>query len=192
VSSASSKSGAREQFEAVLRHLPQHYHAAVKCAYLTGWRIHSEIFTRQLKHVDLENGWLRLEPGETKNRDGRLYPLTDELRAIVSAQVEYTRRLEREQGRIIPWLFHRQGEPIKGFRKAWITACRRAGVPGSQLHDFRRSASRNHIRDGCSMAETMAIMGHKTIAMYKRYAIVDEQMLKETAAKINRAKRMAG
>jgi integrase len=181
-----------EKFEEVVPLLPRHYHAAVRCAYLTGWRIHSEIFTRQPKHLDLKNGWLRLEPGEAKNRDGRLYPLTDELRQILTAQVEYTRRLEREQGRIIPWLFHRQGEPIKGFRKAWISACRRAGVPGAQLHDFRRSASRNHIRDGCSVAEIMTLMGHKTIAMFKRYAIVEERMLKEAAEKINHAKKVAG
>lgn len=28
---------------------------------------------------------------------------------------------------IIPWVFHRGGEPIKSFRRSWLTACRLAG-----------------------------------------------------------------
>ena len=40
--------------------------ASLEAAYITGWRLASEIFSRQWKHVDLAGGWLRLEPGETK------------------------------------------------------------------------------------------------------------------------------
>ena len=39
--------------------------------YITGWRVKSEILTRQWAHVDFHSGWLRLEPGETKNAEGR-------------------------------------------------------------------------------------------------------------------------
>jgi integrase len=52
-------------------------------AYLTGWRLPSELFTRQWRHIDFASGWLRLEPGETKNRDGRMFPLTPELRGVL-------------------------------------------------------------------------------------------------------------
>jgi hypothetical protein len=34
-------------------------------------------------HVDFEHVWLRLEPGETKNGEGRMYPLTPRLRAVL-------------------------------------------------------------------------------------------------------------
>jgi len=37
--------------------------AVLEVAYITGWRITSEILTRQKHHVDLEAGWLRLDPG---------------------------------------------------------------------------------------------------------------------------------
>ena len=42
--------------------------------------------------------------------------------------------------RIIPWIFHRDGVPIRYFRRAWLTAATRAGVPGRLPHDFRRTA----------------------------------------------------
>jgi integrase len=130
----------REQLEAVLRHLPEHYHAAVRTAYITGWRLHSEIFTRRMMHLDLVNGWLRADPGETKNKAGRMFPLTEELRTILEAQVKSVREYEKEHGVIVPWLFHRDGQHVTGFRKAWKTACRLAGVPGAIPHDFRRTA----------------------------------------------------
>ena len=55
----------------------------------------------------------RLEPGTTKNREGRAFPITPALRAILEHRLEFTRRCERMQGRIIPWVFHREGEPVK-------------------------------------------------------------------------------
>ena len=45
-------------------------------------------------------------------------------------QLEKTAELEQKAGRAIPWLFHRDGKPIKDFRKAWTAACQRAGVRG--------------------------------------------------------------
>jgi integrase len=64
-----------DQFEAVLKYLASYLKPVMEAAYITGWRIHDELLTRERKHVDLKAGWLRLEPGETKNRDGRNFPL---------------------------------------------------------------------------------------------------------------------
>jgi len=64
-----------EQFQAVLQHLPEPLKPVLITAYCTGWRVHDEILTRQKKHLDLSAGWLRLDPGETKNREGRNFPL---------------------------------------------------------------------------------------------------------------------
>ena len=69
-----------EQFRAVVAFLPEDLKPVIRTAYITGWHTHSEILTRQKRHLDLEAGWLRLEPGETKNAKGRMFPLTPELR----------------------------------------------------------------------------------------------------------------
>ena len=67
--------------------------------------------------------------------EGRVVYLTPELKAGLAAQVERVRVLERKLGRIIPYLFphlglRHQGKRIHDFRKAWATACKRAGVVG--------------------------------------------------------------
>jgi hypothetical protein len=49
-----------------------------------------------------------------------------------------TTALEQAEGRIIPWVFHGAGQPMKSFRRSWITACKKAGVPGEIPHDPRR------------------------------------------------------
>jgi integrase len=180
----------REQFNAVLRYLSGDLRPVVHAAYLTGWRVQSELLSRRRQHVDLKDGWLRLEPGETKNGEGRNFPLTAELRTVLEEQIARTRELEVATGQIIPWLFHRDGKPIKDFRHAWKTACRAAGVRRPK-HDFRRTAVRNLERMGISRSAAMKMVGHKTESIYRRYAIADEVALKEAAAKIDAAGQMS-
>jgi site-specific recombinase XerD len=187
-----------DEFEAILRHLPDDLRPVFEVAYITGWRVKSELLTRHRRHVDLRAGWLRLEPGETKNRKGRMFPLSTvpRLRQALERQLARTEDAERDTGRIIPWLFHRDGEPIKSFRRAWLTACLKAGfatvvsanhrvIKTNRIpHDFRRSAIRNLERAGVPRSTAMALVGHKTESVYRRYAIVDEVMLSEGGAKL--------
>jgi site-specific recombinase XerD len=189
----------REQFDLIYKHLLDYLKPVVETAYITGWRVHDELLTRQRYHVDLKAGWLRLEPGETKNRRGRNFPLTPRLREVLRAQIERTEALQRAEGKIIRWLFHRDGTPIKSFRRAWITACGKGGL-GTEVrtdagklvkkiasripHDFRRTAVRNLERAGVSRSDAMAMVGHQTEAIYRRYAISDENSLKEAGVKL--------
>ena len=174
----------RQEFDAVRAHLPADLTAAFEVAYITGWRVKSEILTRQWAHVDFRSGWLRLEPGETKNNEGRQFPLTPDLRAALERQRARTLVDEKVTGTIIAWMFHRSGKPIKSFRRAWVTACRKAGIPDRIPHDFRRTAVRNLERAGVPRSTAMKMVGHRTESIYRRYAIVDEAMLKEGAVKL--------
>ena len=153
-------------------------------AYVTGWRVKSELLTREWAHVDFKAGWLRLEPGETKNDEGRMFPLTPMLRAVLERQRERTETHQRASGQIHPAVFHRTGRPIKSFRRAWLSACRRAGLVGRIPHDFRRTAVRNLERAGVPRSTAMKMVGHKTESIYRRYAIADEGMLREGGAKL--------
>ena len=81
----------------------------------------------------------------------------------------------------------RDGERIKNLRNSWDSACKAAGCPGRIPHDFWRTAVRNLERAGVPRSAAMAMVSHKTEAIYRRYAIVDAGVLREAASKIDHA-----
>jgi integrase len=143
--------------------------------------------TLRLMQVDLAAGTVRLDPGTTKNSDGRLIIMTPELRAVLEAQQTATQALLRARGQIVPWVFHHAGSPIRNIRKTWQVACREAGLAGRIPHDFRRTAVRNLERAGVPRSVAMRMVGHNTESVYRRYAIVDEGMLRDAAARLARS-----
>ena len=151
--------------------------------YETGWRLR-EIITLQWRQLDLGEGSARLDPGTTKNREGRLVYLSPHLLEILRAQAAATRDLERARGLIVPWVFHRRGGRILRFLASWQTACRNAGVPGMFFHDLRRTAVRNMVRAGIPERVAMQISGHKTRSVFERYNIVSETDLREAAVRL--------
>src|ERR1700688_3637742 len=174
-----------EQYRAVVKHLPEHLRPLAAIAYITGWRTKSELLTREWRHIDLAKGWLRLDPGESKNGEGREFPFTPDMRSVLEVQRERVKTIERERACVIPWVFvQADGSRIKDFRGVWRTACKDAGVPGRLVHDFRRTAVRNLERAGVPRSAAMRMTGHKTEAVYRRYAITDSAMLQEAASKL--------
>lgn len=171
----------REDFEAVQTQLSEPIQAVMTFAYATGWRVRSEILPLLWKQVDWTAGTVRLEPDTTKNDDGRTFPfeVLPELTTMLKRQWEHTKALQRATGRLIPFVFHRNGHPIKSFKNGWKSACEAAHVPGRIPHDFRRTAVRNLERAGVPRSVAMKLTGHKTESVYRRYAIVSEADLSD-------------
>jgi hypothetical protein len=71
-------------------------------AYTYGWRIQNEVLALERRQVDLDNGTLRLDPGTTKNDEGRVVYLTPELNMLRAAQLERVERVSKQIRRIIP------------------------------------------------------------------------------------------
>lgn len=63
-----------ESFEAVRRHLPAPLQAVVTFAFVTGWRVPSEVLTLEWSQVDFDAETVRLNPGTTKNGEVRVFP----------------------------------------------------------------------------------------------------------------------
>src|SRR5437867_4888448 len=93
------------QYDAVRRRLSADLQAAVAIAFTCGWRMQSEVLTLERRQLDLEAGTLRLEPGTTKNDEGRLVYLTRELKALLAVQLARVEALQKRLGRIVPYLF---------------------------------------------------------------------------------------
>jgi integrase len=131
---------------------------------------------------------VRLEPGETKNDEGRTIPLVPQLYEVLRCEREIRDQFYPRS----PWVFSRSGKQILDFRDAWAAACRTVGMvgldgkPEKLFHDLRRTGVRNLIRSGVSEKVAMMISGHKTRAVLDRYDIVDERDLKAAADKLGR------
>lgn len=183
-----------EQVASVLAHLPADIRPVITFAYLTGWRIASEVLPLEWRQIDFAAAEVRLEPGTTKNKKGRTFPFTAELRDVLDAQHAEHERLKKA-GHIFPNVFWRMvadkrggakhPKPIISFGKVWRIACRAAGCPGRIPHDLRRSAIRNCVRNGNSENVAMKLSGHKTRSVFDRYDIVSGDDLREAAIKMN-------
>lgn len=174
-----------EQFEAVRRRLPEEVRPAMTFAYITGWRVPSEVLTLTWRQIDFAGETVRLDPGKTKTGEARVFPFTAELRRLLEVQREYVRAIERRLGRVVPlvWCWD-EGSPIRDFRGSWRSACRAVGVPGRVPHDFRRSAIRNMVKRGVPERVAMQLAGHRTRSIFDRYAIVSEGDLVNAAARL--------
>ena len=124
----------------VLAKLSEHLRPVVTFAYHTGWRIRSEVLRLTWAQADLTIGTVRLEVGDTKNKDGRLLYLTTELHALLTEQWQNQQTCYPD----CPFVFHDHGKQVKTFYKSRRKACQAAGIPGKLGHDFRRTAVRNY------------------------------------------------
>jgi len=174
-------------FESIRTRLPEYLQPPMTFAYLTGWRVRSEVLALSWSNVDFKAGTVRLEPGTTKNKDGRVIYMTPELKSLLEAQRDQTMTIQRKSHQIISLVFHNEGQPICNYYKAWHNACREAGLFGKIPHDFRRTAVRNMVRAGIPERVAMQMTGHKTRSVFDRYHIVSEGDLKEAAQKLSEA-----
>ena len=118
--------------------------------------------------------------------------------------------MEREQERMIKWVFHRDGMKIlnKRFYKQWNAAVERAAYRGEgELrevvrpnlvayedekgrmirpipHDLRRAAVIRFERAGIPRSVATSITGHQTESVYTRYAIARAKEQREALARL--------
>jgi integrase len=137
----------------------------------------SRLFCQASNDATDVRAWVAyLRIGNSKNKEAWILPLTGKLPELIEHRM-IKRRLD------CPYVFHRNGKPIRDFRGSSATACKNSGLVGGRAgvvpHDLRRCAARNFSRAGVREHVAMRITGHKTASMYRRYRIVDERDLRE-------------
>lgn len=161
------------EYLSLLVALPEPLQPVLVFGYRVGWR-KEEILNLTWDQVDLVEGTVRIEAGDTKNEEARTIYLDDELKALFREQLA-KRKVD------CPYVFHREGEKIKYFRKSWKSACAKAGLGDKIFHDLRRTAVRNMVRAGIPERVAMMISGHKTRSVFERYNIVSPDDLRQAA-----------
>jgi len=170
-----------EQFEKLHTHLaPQVYADIAQFAFVTGWRIPSEVLTLRWSQVDLNRHLIRVDPGTTKGGESRTFPITAQLDVVL-------KRRKKARVEDSDLVFHEGGQPIsrRVFHKAWAAAREAAKLASLIPQDLRRSAVRQLERARVPRQVAMRLVGHRTESIYRRYAIVSETDVREAGASLD-------
>ncbi len=168
------------EFAGLMVELPNYLRGFIAFRYYTGWR-DSETLRLHWDQVDWKNGEVFIERGvASKNYEPRRFPFHNypELRSVLEHQLTDREACERCTGREIALVFHRDGQPIKSFRRAWVGACKRVGAVGrdgrlKRPHDLCRSAARRMEQAGIPRSVAKQLFGRRTESIFTRYAVVD-------------------
>ena len=166
-------------FSRLLQHLPEHLRAFAEFAYISGRR-RGEVAA--LAWSGVSDDCSRVTWTTTKNRKGLVLPLVGRLREIV----EERRALALHYGRLVPQVFHLDGEPFGSWtgRRPWARAATAVGLPGLRFHDLRHSALTNLVEAGASEEEAMAVSGHSDPQVFQRYSHLRQARKIETLERL--------
>jgi integrase len=137
-----------------------------------------ELMGLQWQNVNLKDGYLILH--ETKNGERRRVPLSGLALSLLKDYAKI-RRLDT------PLLFPSPTKPQQPIelKKAWLTALERAGINDFHWHDLRHCTASYLAMNGASLAEIAEVLGHKTLAMVKRYAHLSDGHVSNVVASMN-------
>ena len=142
----------------------------------TGARF-SELMNLRWSDVDMDRGLAYLH--ETKNNERRAIP-------IVGLALEKLRALSKVRRIDTDLLFPREdGKKPMTIQKPWRNVLEEAKIEDFRFHDLRHSCASYLAMNGASLAEIAAVLGHKTLAMVKRYSHLSEQHTVSVVASMN-------
>jgi len=156
-----------EELARLLNSCDTHLKPIVLIAYYTGMR-KSEILELTWDEVDLQNNFIRLQGNRTKTGVARSIPLHPKVLAELH-------RLQK--GSNADRVFLRKGKPLNEIKKSFRSACDRAGLVDFTFHDLRHCAINALRLAGNDYFKIMAMSGHRTMSVFKRYNLVTEAEL---------------
>jgi integrase len=143
-----------------------HIQPIIRFALLTGLRL-GNILALDWQQVNLPAGIIAVRV-KSKLPGGKLLeiPISSACRAL----------LEQQQPKATGAVFTRQfkngrrPEPLSKVRKAFVSACRQAGINDFRFHDLRHTAASWLVQRAVPLDVVQAILGHSHIAMTQKYA----------------------
>jgi integrase len=160
-----------------------HLKGIITTAFNTGMRA-GELRGLRWSHIDREHGLIRLPADLTKESRAKIIPMNHHVKKVLAG---LTRTIHHD------FVFTYKGEPIGdngGFKKSFITACLRAGIPqghneenGITFHDIRRTVKTNMLNAGVDKVHRDLILGHSLQGMDIHYMAPSEDDLHRAMAR---------
>lgn len=149
----------------------------VVLALSTGAR-RSEILNLKWSNIDFERQVITLHV--TKNNERRVLPLAG--KALAEMKL-----LHANRSTVAQYVFPAPSNPRQPwrFQTSWNSAVKKAKLEDFRFHDLRHSAASYLAMNGASLSEIAEVLGHKTLAMVKRYAHLSEAHTSKVVASMN-------
>ena len=162
-----------EEFERLQCSLKSPLKEMALVAYCLGMR-QREILELTWDNVDFESNIIRLSGLETKTGFKRRIPIHPKVREML---INIPRGLHTNR------VFLNRGKPIKNFsgnyKLQWDRAVKEAELGDFTFHDLRHCAINNLRLTGNDHFTIMAISGHRTTSVFRRYNVVTEEELQK-------------
>ena len=152
-------------------------YTCVILALSTGMR-QAELMTLNWQDVNLKEGYLILH--ETKNGERRRVSLCGHGLELL----KYHNKLRRIDTNLLFPSPTIPSKPIE-LRKAFANAMKAANIENFKWHDLRHCTASYLAMNGASMAEIAEVLGHKTLAMVKRYSHLSDSHVSNVVASMN-------
>jgi len=152
------------------------YHAVV-FSLSTGAR-QGEILGMTWGQVSLERQVITLT--ETKNDEIRLLPLSG-----LALEIMQERAKIRRIDTTLVFPSSRDPSKPKDMKRQFEEALKKAEIEDFRWHDLRHTAASYLAMNGASLAEIAEVLGHKTLAMVKRYAHLSEAHTAKVVESLN-------
>lgn len=170
-----------EEFDRLLAGAAPHLKPIIATGYYTGMRL-GEILPLTWDKIDFKARVIRLEAGDTKDREPRAIPILDPL-------IEVLKAIPRG---IHGPVFKYAGRGITDIETGIAGACEKAKIlygrrvkGGFTFHDLRHTFNTNMRKAGVAESVIMDITGHSTRAMFDRYNTVDQEDREKASLQLN-------
>lgn len=154
-----------------------HLRPALACALYTGLR-QRNVLGLDWSEVDLRRGVLAVR---VKSRRPGGKPLTVPIAPPLLAILANLGPQDRGP------VFLFKGRSVAKMRRAFASACRRAGIEGLRWHDLRHTAASWMIEQGVPLDVVQTILGHSDIRLTQRYAHRRQDAQRQAVEAIGRA-----
>lgn len=162
-----------DEFQNVYNYASEFLKPILVTAYNTGMR-RGEILKLRWGNVNLSEDYITVE--DSKNGESRHIPMNKHLKVTLKSVKSYSTS---------DYVFSRSGEPPKCFKTAFDRAVTRSGVVRFTFHDLRHTFASNLVMKGVDIVTVQELLGHKTIAMTKRYSHPSPEHKKQAVNKLN-------
>ena len=162
-----------EEFERLLSCLSSPLREMTLVAFYLGMR-QGEILKLTWDKVDLERNFIRLAGTDTKNGSKRCIPIHPRVREML---INLPRGLHTNR------VLLSKGKPVNNFagnyKLQWSRAVQEVELGDFTFHDLRHCAINNLRLTGNDHFTIMAISGHRTTSVFRRYNVVTEEELQK-------------